>query len=180
MSDVTVQVRGIEALQKFLSELPKGSKIAAIKAATEYLIGNDSHGLKHLVAYNYVSRTAAYGQPFVSDRQRAYVMAMIHEGKITPGTENRTGALVEGWKYTTSNSGYSARIYNDVKGDPYVQGDESQARQPAMVGHRKMSDVISTNIDGAMQAVKQAIQQWINLNSGSGAFGGPTGWTRIV
>lgn len=40
-------MRGREELERMLSELPHGAKQIALPAFSEYLIGDDSHGLKH-------------------------------------------------------------------------------------------------------------------------------------
>lgn len=162
---IKVQVRGIEELKKFLKELPRGTMRDGIKAAGEYLIGDDRHGLKHLVKYKYVSRKSAYGVTFFSDKQRRWFFWALGEGLINPGVDNRTGNTAAGWKMKTTNNGYAAKLYNETQGAKYVMGDDTQARQPAKVGHRKMSDVISTNINGAIQAAERAVQKWINENS---------------
>jgi hypothetical protein len=162
---VSVKVRGVEELRQFFKELPRGTMRDAIKAATEYLIGNESHGLKHLVNYKYVSRKSAYGVTFFSDRQRRWFFAALADGRINPGVDNRTGKTSAGWTYSTTNNGYQTKIYNETQGAKYVQSDAWQARQPAKVGHRKVSDVISTNIKGAMQAAERAVQKWIDEHS---------------
>src|ERR1035437_4720191 len=116
----TVSVRGIDQLKAFLTSLPANLRKLVVPTVAEYLIGDNSHGLRHLVNYKYVSRTSAYGQPFVSDKQRRYVMAMIGEGKITPGRSNRTGAMSAGWTYGLQGGGYGAKITNSVPGVGYV------------------------------------------------------------
>lgn len=162
---IKIKVRGIEELKQFLADLPRGTMRDGIKAAGEYLIGNDAHGLKHLVKYKYVSRKSAYGVTFFSDKQRRWFFWALGEGIINPGADNRTGNTADGWHYSTSANGYQAKLYNDTQGAKYVQGDATQARQPAKVGHRKVSDVISTNINGAIQAAERAVQKWINEHS---------------
>jgi len=162
---ISIKVLGIEELRKFLADLPRGTMRDGISAATVYLIGDDNHGLKHLVNYKYVSRKAAYGKTFVSDRQRRFVMAAIRDGRIKPGRDNRTGATANGWKYITTSNGYQTRIYNQTQGAKFVQSDDFQARQPAKAGHRKVSDVISTNIRGAMQAAERAVDKWIKAHT---------------
>jgi hypothetical protein len=159
---IKVRVRGIEELKAFFAELPSAVRRVAVQEAAKYLIGDQSHGLKHLVAYKYVTRKSAYGVSFFSEKQRRYVMARIREKSITPGTANRTGATSAGWGYKSTGGGYGAILYNDTKGAEFTQGDTTQARQPAKVGHRKVSDVISTNINGAIQRANQAVQRWIN------------------
>src|SRR5512146_3138969 len=157
---ITVKVRGIDELKKFLAELPYGTKREAIEAVTQYHVGNEQHGSKHLVHYRYVSRKQAYGQTFQSEKQRRWFFAALRSGELHIPYK-RTGATQAGWQYRLTNQGYNATIYNATKGARYAQGDDTQSRHEALVGHRKVSDVISTNIVGAMRAAYQAVQRWI-------------------
>ena len=153
-----VEITGMAEFQAYLARLAPALRERVEGAIAEYLIGNDSHGLRHEADYKYVSRAAAYGQTFVSDRQRRYVMARIREGSITPGVENRTHQMVAGWDYEQASG--QTYLRNEVPGVEYVQGD-NQARQPAMVGWRRVSDVISTNIAGALRHASAAIAQML-------------------
>ena len=162
---IKVSVRGIEELKALFKRVPVEIRRIAVEVATEYIIGDSTHGLKHMVKYKYVSRKKAYGQTFVSDKQRRYVMAKIKSGEITPGAENRTWKMTAGWKYTKQGGGYGATIYNRAKGVEFVYGDNTQARQIKRVGHRTISEVIKTNIKGAMQAVNRMVDKWIKQNN---------------
>ena len=73
--------------------------------------------------------------------------------------------MSRGWSYKTQGGGYGATIYNKAKGVEFVHGDDTQARQPAMVGHRKLGEIISTNIKGAMIAANAAISRWLKINN---------------
>jgi hypothetical protein len=42
-----IEVRGVESIQAMLKEMPYGTRRIAAQAATDYLIGDDTHGLKH-------------------------------------------------------------------------------------------------------------------------------------
>jgi hypothetical protein len=48
---IRMNVRGMEALQQKLKEIPHGTKRIAVQAFTDYLIGDDNHGLKHYPPY---------------------------------------------------------------------------------------------------------------------------------
>jgi hypothetical protein len=163
---VSVSVRGIDELRAFFAALPAALRKIVVPTVSTYLIGDDSHGLKHLVKYRYVSRSMAYSPAYKNDRQHAKVMALLRErgwdgkGPIPP--YQRTGELVAGWHYTLQGGGYGAKIENSAPGAAYVFGDDTQANQLRLVGHRTISSVISTNINGAIQAANQAIQRWIN------------------
>lgn len=156
---ISTSVRGIEQLKAFFKKIPVYTRKAAVEAATKYLIGDQSHGLKHYVNYRYVSRKSAYGQTFQSDKQRRYVMKKIRSGEIDPGTPHRTGALENGWAYNTQGGGYGAKIYNTVPYAKYVMGDGTQARQPKKVGWRMVAEIIKTNIAGMMRAANQAVER---------------------
>lgn len=162
---IKTSVRGIEELKTLFKRVPVEIRKIAVEVATEYIIGDSTHGLKHMVRYRYVSRKKAYGQTFVSDKQRRYVMAKIKSGEITPGRENRTWQMAAGWKYVKQGGGYGATIYNKAKGVKWVYGDDTQARQLKLVGHRTMGEVIKTNIKGAIQAVNRMVEKWIKQNN---------------
>ena len=155
---ISVSIRGINELKAFFKQVPVYARKAAVRAATKYLIGDTNHGLKHYVAYRYVSRKSAYGQTFQSDKQRAYVMAKIRSGEIRPGQPNRTGSLADGWQSATQGGGYGAKVYNAVPYAKYVMGDGTQARQPNKVGWRMVAEIIKTNIAGMMQAANRAVE----------------------
>jgi hypothetical protein len=113
--EVRFVVRNVEELQAWLKTVPLGTLRAGLRAFTEYVIGNETHGLKHPDPYKYVSRESAYGYTFKSDKQRRYVMAKIRSGEITPGQENRTGRSEEAWQYVARTE-YNYTITNPEKG----------------------------------------------------------------
>ena len=162
---IKMSVRGVEKLQAFFKKLPPAARKIAAPEIAIHLIGDDNRGLKHYVGYKYVSRKSAYGQTFSSDKQRRYVMAKIRSGEITPGRSNRSDKLKSGWEYKLQGGGYGASIFNSVPYAKWVMGDSSQARQPAKVGWRTISAIISTNIKSAINRAERKIQDWINKNS---------------
>lgn len=157
---VNFKVRGVEELQAFLKELPRGGVRVALKAFTEYVIGNESHGLKHPDPYKYVARKAAYGQTFKSAAQRGYVMARIREGTITPGTPQRTGESTNAWQYVAV-SDWNYRITNPTAGAYFTRDEKGQAAQPRLVGWRKVTQVILDNMTGGIRAATAALNAWV-------------------
>lgn len=157
---VGFRVRGFERLNEWLKSLPRGGLQVALKAFVEYVIGNESHGLKHPEPYKYVSRKRAYGQTFQSDAQRAYVMAKIKSGEITPGVENRSGISTDSWQYTMTTA-WQYTITNPEPGAYWTRDDTGQARQPALVGWRKVSKVIADNFAGGIRAATAALSRWL-------------------
>lgn len=155
---IRVIVSNVNAPKRIFTRIQRETIPAATDAAADYLIGDERRGLRHLALYKYVSRKRAYGVTFFSEKQRRFVMAAIRDGRINPGVNNRTGAIPAGWK-VEGRSGSIIRIVNRAPGVGFVQGDVSQARQPAMVGHRKVSDVIASNLKGMIRAAQQAVNR---------------------
>jgi hypothetical protein len=157
---VNFKVRGIEKVNEFLASVPRGGVKIALQAFTEYVIGNESHGLKRPEPYKYITRKVAYGETFSSDAQRAYVMAKIRSGDITPGRENRTGNSEDAWQHVAVSE-YNYKITNPEPGAYWTRDDYGQANQPALVGWRKVSQVISDNFDGGVRAATARLNEWL-------------------
>lgn len=133
----------------------------ATKAMAEWFIGNGQRGLKRYPPYKYITRKQAYGKTFVSDKQRRYVMAKIREGRIDPGVPHRTSNYQRGWEMDPPNGGVKIKIINTVPYARFVGGDETQARLNAKVGWRTISDIISTNIKGAIRHAQSEIRKLV-------------------
>jgi hypothetical protein len=146
-------------LMKLISSAPRMARGKMTEAAAKYIIGDMERGAKHYPPYKYVSRKRAYGRTFVSERQRRYVMAMIHAGRIDPGYPHRTGIIQRGWYI--KNSGAKATIANDARGVDFVHGDKKQARLNKLAGWRTVSEIAKANIKGAIKAAEQALKEYL-------------------
>lgn len=105
----------------------------------------------------YVTRKAAYGVSFFSEKQRRWFFAVgIHR---TP--HKRTGGLRGGWRMIITND--NMYLTNIVKGAQWVIGTETQSRHERMVGWktvRKMLSEASRKIDDILSgAAKRAMQK---------------------
>lgn len=160
---VNFRVRNIEAVQSFLRSVPKGALKVALEAFTEYVIGNDAHGLKHNDPYKYVSRKSAYGVSFFTEKQRRWFWA--NGGPDMIG-KPRTGATSEAWKAVPSSNEYQYKIVNNTAGGYYTRDDKGQARQPAKVGWRKVSQVLADNYLGGIRAAVAAVKRYLKDKKG--------------
>lgn len=89
--------------------------------------------LRDYPGYRYVSRRAAYGVPFFSDRQRRWFFAALASGELKIG-DNRTRRLADGWQIKQTGP-KQIDLFNAVPYAKYVQGTMTeQARQPRLVG----------------------------------------------
>jgi hypothetical protein len=148
-------------IQAFLKETAPGARNAAAQAAATYLVGDGRHGLKHYPAYKWIRRRQAYGKPFFSAKQRRFVMASLRAGKnlktgtpMEPGFPHRTGNLQRGWQ--TRGAAGGVMIYNTMPHVLPVMGDDVQSRHERLVGWRMVSDILETNLDGALLAAQRA------------------------
>lgn len=156
------RVRGLAELQKFLKDVPVKARRAATEAAADYLIGDGRRGLRHYPAYKWIRRRRAYPEVkgWFSEKQRRFVMARIRSGRIDPGYPHRTGRLQRGW--VKKGSGYKIMIENQEPYAAVVMGDNTQARQPKLVGWRTVGEVVESNTDGMRQAAARAVQKTLD------------------
>lgn len=155
--NVRFDVRGLEKVQTFLKDLPRGTVKVALEALGEWFIGTEGRGLRHAPPYKYVSRKKAYGYTFSSDKQRRWFFASGGPDMIG---NNRTGATANGWK-AVQGSGYKLVLQNNAEGVYYTMSDEGQAAQPRMVGWRTVSEVVASNMAGALRHAQAAVRAFL-------------------
>lgn len=154
----TFRVRNLEKVQKYLLSLPRGVVRVALAALSEYLLGNEQHGLKHSDPYKYVSRKSAYGVTFFTEKQRRWFWA--NGGPDMIGN-NRTGESSKAWRAEPRNDGYRYTLINETRAAYYTRNDYGQARQPAKVGWRKVSQVVKDNLAGAFRHAMAAVNKYL-------------------
>lgn len=154
------EIKGIEVITAYLKQVPHGTVRVALRAITEWIIGDGRRGLKHYGAYKHVTMKKAYGG-FKSDKQRRYVMAAIRDGRIDPGVPHRTGNTQRGYTAVESQNGYRQTIINSQPGAYYTRDDEGQARLNALAGWQKKSVVIANNIAGAIRHASAAVNKFL-------------------
>lgn len=151
-------ILGLEEWKAFIKEIPQGVRVTFMRAFTTYIIGDKNHGLKHEPAYKYVSRKSAYGQTFVSEKQRRWFWA--NGGPDMIGN-NRTHEISNAWEMKVRDSSWThVSVENGADGVGWVMG-LGQARQPAKVGWRDILKVIQDNMTGAMNAAQDAVNDWL-------------------
>ena len=149
--------RGIPELQAWLQSLANGVKDEATRAVAEYLVGDESHGLKHYPPYKHVPYSQIGG--FVSAKQRRYVMARIREGSITPGISASNGYLRDAWTYKAQGSRYE--ITNDVGYAKWLVGAGSQSLHSQRQGWRTTVQNVRDNLAGAYRHANAEIKKWL-------------------
>ena len=128
---ISVRVSGIQQVAETIKNLPRGYKVAGMRAASEYFVGNETHGLKH------------YPQPRPNQK---YI---------------RTFTLRNNWYIAEANSDWSrVKIGNTTPYSPYVVGDTQQAWMHAG-RWRTVTKNMMDNLSGAIQAAQAAVNAFI-------------------
>lgn len=172
--NIRFTARNIDKVKKKIASIPRPFKIAFMRAFTEYIIGDESRGLKHEPPEKFVKRRTAYPeaptQPskfsknsdVVSMSPKGYFSwAQFHKvGMLTnwfTKKYERTHELASGWTMNQADSNWTrVNVENKADGVGWVMGD-NQARQPAKVGWRWYWDVVSSNLKGGISRGMSAV-----------------------
>lgn len=151
---IKITEKGIPEIQAWMRTLPNGIKIAFMRAFTEYMIGDEHHGLRHEPGYKYVTPFQSYsGDPAKAARQRAWIFS--HLDQI--GQDNRTHDISNSWASKETSDWTRVQITNQAPGVGWVMGAQ-QSRQSRAAGWRYYGDVLKTNMAGAFNAGLRAVR----------------------
>ena len=161
---IKFRIRNVEAVQSFFRAIPRGAVKVALEAFTDYIIGDESHGLRHADPYKFVTRKSAYGFSFFTDKQRRWFFWALKTGKIDPGSGKRTGESTAAWKAVPRNDGYRFTVQNNTAGGYWTRHDKKQARQLGKVGWRKIMTVLADNYKGGIRHAVAAVKGYLQKN----------------
>ena len=154
---INYKVTGVEQVKAYISDLPRGTKAAAMRAIATYIVGDKNHGLKHDVAYKYVSRKRAYPPTgWQSDKQRKYVMWAIKTGKIKIGRAHKPTHYSDSWDWKQQDSHWD-RTHITGK----LPFDRFPSIHNRLGGWRHYTEVVGTNIKGAVAAGQRAVNDML-------------------
>ena len=170
---IKITIEGQEELIRFFEDLDKEAADVVTEAYATYIMGDQSHGLIHMPYYKYINRYAGFPHAggfvdasgykvppgYFSKKQHKYVMAMIAQGKIKPGQNNRTGNFANSWNVQDGEGRYT--ISNNTSYGQFLMG-QSQTRMHSLIGWRRLWEVVRSNLAGAKRAAGQALQRYIN------------------
>lgn len=159
MSDfigIDIQGDDLKNFQNFLAKYPEEAQAMISDDVNAYL-------LKVVGEYpspNYITRTAAYGAPFFTERQRRWFFAALKSGTISV-PYHRTQGLREAWR--KEGTGTNAILVNESPGAPFVMGDNTQSRHEKLVGWKTIGTIIQERTSRIVQianaAAKKAIKK---------------------
>lgn len=156
--NISFKLRGIDEVIQYLKTVPYGAMKVGLRAVTEYIVGNAAHGLRHQEPYKYVTRKSAYGMTFFTEKQRRWFWA--NGGPDMIGN-NRTGNSAKAWTFKELNNGYFMRIENPTAAAYYQRDNSGQARQLGKVGWRKIMQVVTDNMAGAIRHANAEIKKYL-------------------
>ena len=155
--NVNYKVKGIKEVTEYIADLPRGVKAAAMRAIATYIVGDKNHGLKHDVAYRYISRKQAYPPTgWQSDKQRRYVMWAIKKGRIKIGRKHTPTNYSQSWAWKQKDSKWDR---TDITGR--LPFDRFPSRHNRLAGWRHYAEVAQTNLKGAIREGQRAVNEWL-------------------
>ena len=131
---ILVSADGLKELHAKLAKLPDAVADDGVQAGNEYIVT----AMQQQPPPNYVTRKAAYGVTFFTERQRRWFFAALRNGEINVPYK-RTQGIRNAWRI--EGRGRLGFVANDAPGVGWGMG-ENQARQPAMVGWKKANAII--------------------------------------
>ena len=154
---IGIDVSGEDVLAAKLKGLPEAAQDEVTDAVSKHLLDNI---LRIYPPKNYVTRKAAYGQSFQTDRQRKWFFASLADGSLHV-PYNRTQNLGKSWRQV--GQGRSSFLANEMPGAKFVIGDGTQSRHEKMVGWLTVSQTLQRHsksiMDKANEAIKKAIKK---------------------
>jgi hypothetical protein len=133
---IGIHVEGdIPKIQNFLRRYPKEAQNAIVDDVNTYLL----KVVKEYPSPRSVTRTAAYGAPFFTEKQRRWFFAALARGEISV-PYHRTQGLRESWQIIGKGKG--SILVNESQGAPYTMGDNTQSRHEKLVGWKTIGTIL--------------------------------------
>lgn len=157
MSDfVGIDIQGIPRVRSVLNKVVPAVQDAVVDSVSKFLIDV----LQEYPPPKRVTRKAAYGVAFFSDRQRRWFFWALRTNQISV-PYRRTGDMRRGWRKI--GNGATSILANETVAAVYSHDDVKQARLNRMVGWLKLRDIIKQREDRigrvAEGAAKRAIRR---------------------
>ena len=146
---INYKVTGVEEVKAMVSDLPRGTKAAAMRAIATYIVGDERHGLKHYPKYKYVTRKQAGYKTSAKQRRYLFAVGIWKKSALGKGVAvkkyNRTGGYKDSWDWKQQD--YHWDRTNITGKLPF---DRFPARMNKMGGWRHYMEVVNTNIKGCL------------------------------
>lgn len=148
---IGIDIEGLDILQKQLKELPDAVKDAVGDDVAKYML----NVVQAYPPQRRVTRKQAYGVTFFSDRQRKWFFAALNQGLITV-PYRRTQGFRRAWRIM--GEGIKSIIVNESKYGPFLMDDSRQSRMSAMIGWKKLNDLVKERAPKIQRIADAAIK----------------------
>ncbi len=152
---VGIDIEGLEVVQRALKSLPPEIINAASDDLSKYLL----NVLRMYPPKNYITRKAAYGQTFQSEKQRRWFFRALNSGEINV-PYHRTQKLAGSWKII--GKGMNTIVVSEAEAARWTMGDE-RSKHERMVGWKQIPEILSAHaakIESTLAgAAKKAIRK---------------------
>jgi len=155
---IGLDVQGLDNLKSLLKDLPEYAQDFVVEDVADYLL----NVLRMYPPQKSVTRKAAYGVSFFTDKQRRFFFAALADGSINV-PYRRTQALSRGWKKV--GSGRNLIIANETPHAGLVMGGQTeQSRHARAIGWKEAGEIAKERADritkiaeaAAAKAIKKA------------------------
>jgi hypothetical protein len=151
---IAIDVQGMDELLAKLAQLPDDMKDTVTDDVMKYL----KDVLQAYPPPKHVTRQAAYGQTFFSDKQRKWFFAALNSGALNLPYA-RTQSYRNAWQQI--GTGYGSLLANETPYSVYLQDEERQSRMSAMIGWKKLSVIIEERMTRILAVADGAIKKAI-------------------
>ena len=132
---IGIALDGEKQVQRILTGWPREARDEATNAGAKYLVDR----FKAQPPPKSITRKAAYGTSFFSDRQRKWFFANLREGNISV-PYRRTQEMRNAWEII--GQGEDLIIVNQTQAAVYTMGDDTRSQHEEMVGWKTISQHI--------------------------------------
>ena len=154
MSDISVEVKGLDALIRKLNQAtPKGYARATMRAAVELLKGKIA---KYPPASEANSPGSAPGSKWYERGRGGHYIRKRDGGHSIYATSKQLGRK---WTTSVAGDGMSAKVGNNVSYAPYVQDKKEQTSYHAARGWVTVQDVAKDEADAIAKLFAKRIEE---------------------
>jgi len=150
---IAIETIGDEELLRALRALPDEMQNAVIEDVNEYAL----NVLRTYPSQRYISRKAAYGTTFFTDKQRRFFFAALKDGSINVPYK-RTQGLRRGWR--VEGQGPTSFLVNETPYADLIMG-EGQSRHAEKIGWKKAINLIEERMERILRIAQSGVARAI-------------------
>lgn len=153
---IGVDIEGLDEVREKLKRLDSPEPMREMTFEVAKLIRTE---MQKYPSPKHITRKAAYGVTFFSDKQRRFFFAALKRGQISVPYK-RTQTLRRGWQILPfGQSGHI--VANEVPYAYLVHGEGTQSRMMQKIGWKTLDAVVKKLSDRIRQTANKVYDRWI-------------------